>query len=1161
MSSGGATSVVTMKATAAAFPQSNSQAQKQHSQNNLQPTNVFDQQIQLQQQQHQHQQHQQHLLQQQQQQQLQHNPSQHSQLHRLSQPHLSASIHPVQSIAQNVVAASGHSTHPSVFPNAEFFQTLQQTAAAAALPTVLPYDQSQYIGQLMYFPYPTAAAAAANGLFNTGQSNDATTHHMSIGSSTPGGSGAGNQATIINQASCHATAGQLLTGGLVSATPSGMMTLNNATGSNQVNNANHLFASGAGLVGIGGSGVGGASGSNAVSVSNSASLAPLFTTAHFYPHHHTQQTGQQPPQQQFQIHHSLQQPHHPHTSVHMQHVQTLTGHPGVHLQQQQQQSTAAVAAAAAAAAAATVLLPNSISSASQLNMLSSQQTHQPVHSTSQNHSNHNNNNSNNNNENLQKTEEKLQSTTPVHTPQKQSDQELLSQSTQLGTPSQGNNSSLDASSTTVKRDNNGTGHFVCGVCGREFGMRCRLIAHTRRHTGERPFPCADCGRAFSDRGNLQRHRYTHSSQPRFHCTVCGKSFRQASCLSNHRRFHCAGATGRPCPFCQRSFRSSSSLQMHIRWKHRADAAAAVAAAAAAAAANGSSSLSEAFTHLPGLTSYVTTATVNGIPTMSLNGSDLQNETLMSSTSLASSNVNSSNVSSLMAPITSNNGGRMDSILGTTTTTTNIGSPNKRKWRRKSKPKQAQNAFGKLTGDGLNLLAGINLSEGIDVNAAAAAAGAAAAAIGGPVPLDRKGRPCNYPCPACPRRFAFQCRLAAHLRCHTNIRPFICIDCGRAFTQRGYLVRHAAVHKLDRPFSCGLCDRSYKHYGSLVNHRRTHSKSSGNATNLGNLNLLSNLGTITSTNIGTLSSLEEVVSGALGQSHKTDSTSDTMNNQSTTTITLLPVSKVEEILPGDLNSSIQQVCLSSGSNILTVSEGQEQQQHNSEQVTSHQLTATAVWPILATGGGGGSVGINHVSQAQLIPSSIVQQQSRQAMVSGSHFSTITISPTQLAQSNQPSSSSSQQQQLPLVTAPRPPHLSQPTSTTMLSTASVIAGNGGTSAPTFVTLPLFNGSIQNNLTESDRSIINGQLTPHSHHQFHCPTSTLSDSSQQQQQHHIQIAQTTATLQQQHIQANNSTTRVSGVDSNNNNTAPVLHVLQPSPSIFFSPYYLPHSAASQM
>ncbi|VDD83875.1 unnamed protein product [Mesocestoides corti] len=66
----------------------------------------------------------------------------------------------------------------------------------------------------------------------------------------------------------------------------------------------------------------------------------------------------------------------------------------------------------------------------------------------------------------------------------------------------------------------------CGLCGKEFGMRCRLLAHVRRHTGERPFSCVDCGRGFSDAGNLQRHRYTHSSEPRFRCTVCGKTFRQ-----------------------------------------------------------------------------------------------------------------------------------------------------------------------------------------------------------------------------------------------------------------------------------------------------------------------------------------------------------------------------------------------------------------------------------------------------------------------------------------------------------------------------------------------------------------------------------------------------------------------------------------------------------
>ncbi len=89
-------------------------------------------------------------------------------------------------------------------------------------------------------------------------------------------------------------------------------------------------------------------------------------------------------------------------------------------------------------------------------------------------------------------------------------------------------------------------------------------------------------------------------------------------------------------------------------------------------------------------------------------------------------------------------------------------------------------------------------------------------------VGERGRVCSLLCPLCPRRFAFQCRLAAHLRTHTNHRPFTCSDCGRGFTQRGYLVRHAAVHREARPFACPECGptRTYKHYGSLVNHRRT-----------------------------------------------------------------------------------------------------------------------------------------------------------------------------------------------------------------------------------------------------------------------------------------------------------------------------------------------------
>lgn len=441
---------------------------------------------------------------------------------------------------------------------------------------------------------------------------------------------------------------------------------------------------------------------------------------------------------------------------------------------------------------------------------------------------------------------------------------------------------------------------------------------------------------------------------------------------------------------------------------------------------------------------------------------------------------------------------------------------------------------------MNILAGITLTEGIDVNAAAAAAGAAAAAVGGPVPLDRKGRPCNYPCPACPRRFAFQCRLAAHLRCHTNIRPFTCIDCGRAFTQRGYLVRHAAVHKLDRPFSCGLCDRSYKHYGSLVNHRRTHNKGVG----LTNTNILSNV----TANLGVLSSLEEVVSGSLVHSlNKPNSTANLplhhQQQASTTTITLLPVTKVEEILPGDLNGpavgSIQSMPLSSvvcasGPSVLTVSENHDQQKNSESQPPAppHQLTATAVWPILAAGSTINNINTNTTNNNNdLSHTSTIHQQNRQSMVSGSHFSTITISPTQLSQSSQTTTH----------------HHQSSNPSTLLSNAMV------NSTPTFLTVPLF--SQQSDTGGGQAVVVNGQLPSHSQHIFH--TSTSSDSVAQL--HHLQ--QQLSSNSNDHNNIQTQAQIINSIVAGDANSAPVLHVLQPSPSIFFSPYYLPHSAASQM
>lgn len=447
-------------------------------------------------------------------------------------------------------------------------------------------------------------------------------------------------------------------------------------------------------------------------------------------------------------------------------------------------------------------------------------------------------------------------------------------------------------------------------------------------------------------------------------------------------------------------------------------------------------------------------------------------------------------------------------------------------------------------------------------------------------MDRKGRPCNYPCPACPRRFAFQCRLAAHLRCHTNIRPFICVDCGRAFTQRGYLVRHAAVHKLDRPFSCGICDRSYKHYGSLVNHRRTHSKLGVGASSAlgGNVALLSASAmehltcnaTGLPTGIGAFSSLEEVVGGSLIERQ------DKLDSSGTTTITLLPVTKVEEILPGDVGTGSmqqqqQQLCLpsvpcvsSSAGNVITLSD----RHHSTEQpsTVAHQLTATAVWPMLG-------------QQTRLMAATTTSQPppQQQPMLHASHFATLAVSPNQTLSSN---SQVTQLSTTPIQRVPRP-----------------APGEGEASSsqppPTFVTLPVFGtGSSQANssqqpTTQSDAddgstgnsggvtgsSSANNagggqQLQSNPHNPFHgggtnavVVAAASSDSSATPHHSGAAAPPHPHTHSGGHSSSQPSTAQLQQRIQGDANSTPVLHVLQPSPSIFLPSYYLPHTATPQL
>ncbi|EPQ28159.1 uncharacterized protein PFL1_04486 [Pseudozyma flocculosa PF-1] len=78
-----------------------------------------------------------------------------------------------------------------------------------------------------------------------------------------------------------------------------------------------------------------------------------------------------------------------------------------------------------------------------------------------------------------------------------------------------------------------------------------------------------------------------------------------------------------------------------------------------------------------------------------------------------------------------------------------------------------------------------------------------------------------PYPNCNKTFAKNrsYNLKAHLRSHSQMKPFACAVCPRAFSRKHDLERHARVHSGDKPYICEICGKGFPRSDALRRHWR------------------------------------------------------------------------------------------------------------------------------------------------------------------------------------------------------------------------------------------------------------------------------------------------------------------------------------------------------
>ncbi|KAL7742823.1 hypothetical protein ACLKA6_019629 [Drosophila palustris] len=104
---------------------------------------------------------------------------------------------------------------------------------------------------------------------------------------------------------------------------------------------------------------------------------------------------------------------------------------------------------------------------------------------------------------------------------------------------------------------------ICHICAMKFSLRTSLLAHLRRHLGQRTHACQECPKKFFNSTSLRVHQRSHTKELPYVCEHCARGFVNASKLNQHVKRH-AEKRDYPCSRCDKAFYTAHERDRHLR---------------------------------------------------------------------------------------------------------------------------------------------------------------------------------------------------------------------------------------------------------------------------------------------------------------------------------------------------------------------------------------------------------------------------------------------------------------------------------------------------------------------------------------------------------------------------------------------------------------------